>query len=164
MKRLLNAWPYALATLILALAVGLLPSGPWCSVPLVGCGPEAGIGFMLVALAVVAPVGLFAIGAFLGFRRGYDWASVVVCVVIVAVATGALFGIVRDVGQGWFWSSLAADLVPLVGYALVLNLGVAAGMGVYALIRSGRGQPGAGQRGGRLSRRAPELRSAGPTH
>jgi len=135
MKRLLNTWPYALATLVLLALVALFPSGLVCSSGVVECGPDAGVGLALLALAVAAPVGLFAIGAALGFRRGFDWVSVVVCAVLVAIALAGLFRIDLEIGQPWFWSSLGADLVPLVGYIAVLCLGVLAGKGVRALTR-----------------------------
>ena len=135
MKRLINTWPYAAATLVLLALVALFPSGLLCSTGWAGCGTEAGKGFALLALAVGAPVGLFAIGAALGFRRGFDWVSVAVCAVLIAIALAGLFRLDLDIGQEWFWSSLGADLFPLAGYVAVLCLGVLAGKGVRTLTR-----------------------------
>lgn len=132
MKRLLNTWPYALATVVLIGVVAVLPGGPvWPN----AAGPDGAPAWVLLALAVVAPVGLFAIGAALGFRRGFDWASVGVCAVLIATALAVLFRIELEFGQASFWSSAAADLVPLVGYIVVLSLGILTGKGVRALTR-----------------------------
>ena len=132
MKRLLNTWPYALATVVLIGVIASLPGGPvWPA----AAGADGGPFYSLLALAVVAPVCLFAMGVVLGFRRGFDWMSVVVCAVLVAIALAGLFRVDLDIGQAWFWSSLAADGVPLIGYVVVLGLGVLAGRGVRALTR-----------------------------
>lgn len=136
MKRILGSWPYALGVVGLFALLWTYRLVSWsCEDPYGGClGISAidwkGIDIMIHLTAF--PALAFLGSALLGFRRGYDGVSVVVCLALgmaipePQVATFPWVDANGWVSKDWFFLGL---------YAVVVHLGVAAGMLTRALVR-----------------------------
>lgn len=135
MKRILNAWPYALGVVGLfgVLWAYTLVSNS-CYDPSAGCGGLGtfdwkGIDLMLHFL--VFPVLAFLGTGLLGLRRGYDWVTLLVCLAIGMAIPDPVYN--ENLRLEAYWGN--KDWFFLGIYAVVVHLGVAGGIVVRAIVR-----------------------------
>ncbi|HAM44639.1 MAG TPA: hypothetical protein DCM67_06440 [Propionibacteriaceae bacterium] len=122
MARITQSWPYLAGVVSLYLVWLLLAIVP------VGLSTDDRQNLMFVFGSLVAPFVIAGAGAVLGYRRGYDWVTVVSCLVLfVAIA---VLGDWLGLGQVPSWISIgAAALV----YTAVGHVGILAAMGMKRL-------------------------------
>lgn len=134
MKRILNSWPYALGV------VGLFALLWTAHFAAFTCGRDGGCfgmtdldwkGLFLMLMFGVFPTLAFAGAAVLGFRRGYDWATMLVCLALGMAIPEPQFS---QTGFRVHWSN--QDLFFLAVYAVVANVGLAVGIVIRTLIRT----------------------------
>lgn len=136
MKRILNSWPYALGVVGM---FGLLWAAHYAAF---ACGPERGcfgmtdldwMGLFLTLMFGLFPTLAFGGAAVLGFRRGYDWTTVLVCLVLAMAIPEPL---INDTGVRVHWTN--HDLFFLVIYVVVVNVGLVVGIAIRTLTRARR--------------------------
>lgn len=129
MRRVLSSWPYVVVVVAgYAAFWGLLLA--WAACDGGGCVLDS-IEFKSLAvtyLYAVVPVLTFATGAVLGFRRGYDWVTVLVCLAVWLVIPEPITG---GDGLGLFWGNKL--WFPLIAIAVIGHLGILAGIGISRL-------------------------------
>jgi len=130
-RRVLSSWPYVVVVVVgYAAFWGLLLAWAACSdleAAGSGCVVDS-IEFKSLAVAylyAVVPVLTFASGAVLGFRRGYDWVTVLVCLAVWVAIPEPLTG---GDSLGLYWGNKL--WFPLVAIAVIGHLGILAGIGV----------------------------------
>lgn len=123
LRRGLDSWPY------LAVVVGCIAS--WIIVTkadLPGLSPLDEKSLGLTMLFAVYPTVLFITGTILGFRRGYDWLTLLICGVVWLVFLGvdytrqqlalSFFDIVTFSTYFLFWAHLGIGAGMLIRRAL----------------------------------------------
>ena len=117
LKRIIDSWPYALALVLGLTAIGLIP---------IGDGSQFMSGVVLVGY-ILMPLLILVGGIVLGFRRGFDWVTLLVCLVVFA-ALIAVFGAIT--GNPTFFTDyvIPATLAFFIVPALI-------GTGVGAIVR-----------------------------
>jgi len=136
--RILDSWPYAAA-----MVVGFLS---WYLVDGLVLLPGADVdvkGFGILLVYVFYPLCLLVGALVLGFRRGYDWVTLVVCLVIYVgwpTVACALTG--GDWATHWtdWGSATAAFFIPAT------QIGILAGLGLRRLFRAKKTATGATKR------------------
>lgn len=121
LKRILDAWPYALAVVIglivwpIAISAAMRPD------------PSQAMGVIVLWIYILQPLALLIGGLVLGFRRGFDWLTAVVCLVVYVVGFGVL-GLGSSDPE--FFTSYIG---PSIGvFAFCVLIGMAVGVGVRA--------------------------------
>jgi hypothetical protein len=134
MKRILNAWPYALGVVALFallwvahLTAHSCEGGDGCF----GMSPLDWKGLILTLVFGVFPTLAFAGAAVLGFRRGYDWTTMLLCLALAMALPEPLFG---ETGVSLYWGN--HDWFFLAIYVVVVNVGLAVGITIRGLTRS----------------------------
>jgi hypothetical protein len=122
MKRILATWPYV--TFVVGLYLGWLALA---TAPL-GLSSEDLSNLLLAYSGSLAPFSIAGVGAVLGYRRGYDWASVVACV--GAFLGAATLGDLLGFHHAPAWDAI---LSATVIYGLVGHVGIVASMGIKKL-------------------------------
>nr|WP_300151715.1 hypothetical protein [Propionicimonas sp.] len=136
MKRILGTWPYALGVVGLFALLWTYRFVAWsCEDPSGGCwgiSPMDWKGTDIMIHLAAFPALAFLGAALLGFRRGYDGVSVLVCLALgMAIPEPQLAGFPWIDANAW----INKDWFFLGLYAVVVHLGVAAGMLTRALVR-----------------------------
>ncbi len=135
MKRILSSWPYALGTVGL---FGLLWASSLfsmsCADPSAGCRGISTLDWKSIDLAehfLGFPALAFLGAALLGFRRGYDWVTLLVCLALGMAIPEPAFDESFRVAATW----IHKDWFFLGLYVVVVHLGIAAGMVVRTVVR-----------------------------
>lgn len=140
MKRIRGAWPYALGVVGMFALLWAYRLVLWsCEDPDGACWGMSVMdwkGFDIMLHLSGFPTLAFLGAALLGFRRGYDWVTVLVC-----LALGMVIPEPQQAGFPWVGADswLNHDWFFLGIYAFVVHLGIASGMAVRALVRRVRG-------------------------
>ncbi len=136
MKRALGSWPYALGVVGLFALLWTYRLVSWSREdPSGGCLGISAIDWkgadIMIHLAVF-PALAFLGAALLGFRRGYDGVTVLVCLALgLAIPEPQLATFPWVDANGW----ASKDWFFLGFYAIVVHLGLAAGMLTRVLVR-----------------------------
>lgn len=122
MKRILTTWPYVACVAGLYLGWLALATAP------LGLSTADLGNLLLVYSGTLAPFTIAGAGAVMGYRRGYDWVSVVACVVtfLVLGTLGDLIGLRHQPG----WTDIISATVI---YAVIGHVGIVAALGVEKL-------------------------------
>ena len=138
LKRILDAWPYALA-LAVGFVVWSVAVGAMLEVD-----PSADMAVILLWVYILQPLALLIGALILSFRRGFDWVTLLVCLAVYVV------GLV--VVQLALWSVADAETFLVdTGTALLAFfvppalIGTAIGLGVRALSHRTRATAGGPQ-------------------
>ncbi|MBA3020501.1 hypothetical protein [Propionicimonas sp.] len=120
MKRVANSWPYLAG--VVALVAG------WLAVASLPLAASEVANLVTLYCGSFAPVALAAGGAVLGWRRGYDWVSVLVCVLTAAVliAVGNFTILTSPAG----WDAVGAGML---AYTFVAHVGIVAALAMTKL-------------------------------
>ena len=86
-KRIIDSWPYVLALVIGFILMAVL--WPYAD------GVEAK-GMFILMIYIFQPIALLIGGGVLGFRRGFDWVTLLVCLVVYLVGLGVTLGFLRN--------------------------------------------------------------------
>lgn len=122
MARITQSWPYLAGVVALYLVWLLLAILP------LGLSPDDRQNLMFVVGSLLAPFIIAAAGAVLGYRRGYDWVTVVSCLVLFVI-----IAVLGDwLGLGHLPSWIAIGAAALV-YTAVGHVGILAAMGMKRL-------------------------------
>ena len=116
-KRIIDSWPYALALVLGLVAIGLIPMGD----------DSQFMGWVVLTLYILTPLLILVGGIVLGFRRGFDWVTLLVCLVVF-VALFAVFSAIETGDLGMF----AANVIGMPPFFIVPAL---VGIGVGAIVR-----------------------------
>lgn len=148
MKRILGSWPYALGVVGLFALLWTYQVASWsCADPYEGCwgiSPMDWKGADIMIHLTVFPALVFLGAALLGFRRGYDWVSVLVCLALgMAIPEPQLASFPWIDANAW----INKDWFFLGLYVVVVHLGMAAGMLTRSLVRRLGGGMLPGRRG-----------------
>lgn len=122
MARIINSWPYLAGVVALYLVWLLLATVP------MGLSAEDRQNVMFAFGSLIVPFTITGIGAVLGYRRGYDWVTVVSCLVLFVV-----IAVLGDwLGLGHLPSLISIGAAALV-YTAVGHVGILAAMGMKRL-------------------------------
>lgn len=124
-KRIVDAWPYALA-----LAAGFVIWSAAIST-LLSQDPSQTMGVIVLWVYILQPLALLIGGIVLGFRRGFDWVTLLVCLVVYVLGFSVL-GLLSDdptFFTGYVGPSVLAAFLPSV------LVGTGIGVGVRTLSR-----------------------------
>jgi hypothetical protein len=119
MKRIWNSWPYLAG--VVALVAG------WLAVAGLPLAATEVANLVTLYCGSFAPVALAAGGAVLGWRRGYDWVSVLVCVLTAAVLI-AVGNFILPSPAGWDAVGAA-----VLAYTFVAHVGIVAALAMIKL-------------------------------
>jgi hypothetical protein len=124
-KRVVDAWPYALS-----LVAGFVA---WSTaIPaLLSQDPSQTMGVIVLWIYILQPLALLIGGIALGFRRGFDWVTVVVCLAVYVLGLGIL-GLSSD-DPGFFTSYAGPSVLAFFLPAVLVGTGI--GVGVRGLSR-----------------------------
>ena len=124
MNRLLSSWPYALFVLLCWLS---WEAAGFIDFPGMDAAQEKSL-FLTIALFGYQVL-LFLAGTALGYRRGYDWVTILACL--------GVFVICQGLSSAWKGLPLSVgDLATFSVYYLIpAHLGIAAGLGIRTLQR-----------------------------
>jgi hypothetical protein len=122
LKRILTTWPYV--AFVVGLYLGWLV---FATAPL-GLSAEDQTNLALVYSGTLAPFSIAGVGAVFAHRRGYDWVSVVACVV-----TFLLIGTVGDLIRFQHLPAWDSLLSATIIYGLIAHIGIAATLGIKKL-------------------------------
>ena len=135
MKRILSSWPYALGMIGLFSLNWAFFLFSWsCDDPYAGCWGLDTLYWKELSLTVqflVSPALVFLGAALLGFRRGYDWVTVLVCLVLSAAIPDPIIELGGQITLYWGYR----DWFFYAIYIVVIHLGIAAGLVVRAVVR-----------------------------
>lgn len=125
LKRIIDAWPYALA-----LAVGLAV-WPLAISAVLGSDPSQVMGAIVLWVYILQPLALLVGGIVLGFRRGFDGVTILVClaVYVLGFAVLGLFSNDPEFFVSYAGPSTLAFFLP----AVVAGTGI--GVGLRSLSR-----------------------------
>lgn len=124
-KRVVDAWPY-----VLALVAGFVV---WSiAIPaLLRQDPSQTMGVIVLWVYILQPLALLIGGIVLGFRRGFDWVTLLACLVVYVLGFGVL-GLFSDDPE--FFTSYASPSV-LAFFLPAVLVGAGIGTGVRTLSR-----------------------------
>jgi hypothetical protein len=122
MKRVVDSWPYVVG--VVALVLG------WVIVARLPLAADEVTTLVTLYLGSLAPLVVAGGGAALGYRHGYDWVTVVACVVVAIIGT-ILGGLVATGAV----PNLAAAATALAAYTAAGHVGLVAALGVKRLGR-----------------------------
>lgn len=127
LKRILDAWPYALA---LAICFVIWPVAISTTLQ---SDPSQVMGVVLLWIYILQPLALLIGGIVLGFRRGVDQVTLLGCLAVYVLGLSVL-GLFSNDPE--FWASYLAPSV--LAFLVSVLVGVSIGIGVRALARRTR--------------------------